>query len=336
MFMRFLFVVGVLFGLTGLLQASESLPIGWNLLGAKEDIANPKSTSSAEIVWSYDGSWTQDPDNISKGSGFWVKIAEATEPFVPTVIEKEWIATGFTTPESVIYDESNDVLYVSNINASPWSVDTNKGWISKVGTDGTIIEQKWISDLQSPKGMGIYNGKLYVADIGLLRIVDIASKTVEQSIEVSEAYLNDIAVSDDGRIFVSDVYYGQIFELQTDTLELLWSENTQSVNGLYAKDGNLIYGGSGNLYSLDLASMQATTIATGLPFDGNDGIESDGQGGYFVSNFDSKIAHVRDDGSSVLLVDMFYNAADIMYNASSNTLYIPTFSHNSVEAYHPN
>ncbi len=49
----------------------------------------------------------------------------------------------FELPESAIYDQKNDVLYISNITDHPFNKD-GTGYISKIGLDGTIIEKKGI------------------------------------------------------------------------------------------------------------------------------------------------------------------------------------------------
>ena len=70
----------------------------------------------------------------------------------------------FELPESVIYDEKNSVLYVSSITDHPFKKD-GTGYISKVGLDGSIIDLKWIKNLNAPKGLTIANDKLYIADV---------------------------------------------------------------------------------------------------------------------------------------------------------------------------
>ena len=70
------------------------------------------------------------------------KIA-LSDGHVETVWETEKI---FELPESVIYDPTNDVLYVSNITDHPFNKD-GTGYISKIGLDGTVIEKKWIDKL---------------------------------------------------------------------------------------------------------------------------------------------------------------------------------------------
>ena len=83
----------------------------------------------------------------------------------------------FELPESVIYDSKNDVLYVSNITDHPFKKD-GTGYISKIGLDGTIIEKKWVDNLNAPKGLTISKEKLYIADVDELVEVDIATAKV--------------------------------------------------------------------------------------------------------------------------------------------------------------
>ena len=84
-------------------------------------------------------------------------------------------------PESVLFDKANQILYVSNLDGSdPWKAD-GKGSIAKVGLDGKIIAAEWVSGLNAPKGMGLYNGKLYAADLGNIAVINIASGKIEKT-----------------------------------------------------------------------------------------------------------------------------------------------------------
>ena len=68
----------------------------------------------------------------------------------------------------------SNVLYVSNITDHPFNKD-GTGYLSKIGLDGTVIEQKWIDKLNAPKGLTISKDKLYIADVDELVEVDIAT-----------------------------------------------------------------------------------------------------------------------------------------------------------------
>ncbi len=56
-------------------------------------------------------------------------------------LELVWETQGFNNPESVVYDASSDILFVSNVNGSGVEKDGN-GYISKILLDGTILRQK--------------------------------------------------------------------------------------------------------------------------------------------------------------------------------------------------
>src|SRR5436190_9385058 len=104
-------------------------------------------------------------------------------------------------PESVLFDEAGKVLYVSNIDGQPWEKD-GKGSIGKVGLDGKIISVDWVSGLNAPKGLGMYKGKLYVADITDVAVIDIRKGAIEKLIPIEGAEnLNDISVGSDGVVW---------------------------------------------------------------------------------------------------------------------------------------
>jgi len=108
--------------------------------------------------------------------------------------------TLFRVPESVIYDENNDVLYVSNLNYEPRVKDGN-GFISRLSTSGEILDLKWVEDMSSPKGLGIYEGKLYVSDIDEVIVIDIARGEIAERIVIEGAkMINDISIDSEGNV----------------------------------------------------------------------------------------------------------------------------------------
>jgi len=134
--------------------------------------------------------------------------AGAQETSAPKPVVR--FAEGLATPESVLYDAANDRYLVSNINGSPTGVDNN-GYIAELSPDGKVIQGKFISGgvknvkLDAPKGMGISKGTLYVADITVVRKFDAKTGAVQGEIRFPKAtFLNDIAVSSDDKVYVSD------------------------------------------------------------------------------------------------------------------------------------
>ena len=120
-------------------------------------------------------------------------------------VEERWATERvLKTPESILYDEARDVLYVSNINGSPMGKDGN-GFISKLSTGGEILDLEWVTGLNAPKGAGIAGGTLYVTDIDELVEIDIEAGVVVQRYAAPGAiFLNDLAVDRKGNVYISD------------------------------------------------------------------------------------------------------------------------------------
>ncbi|MEJ7779069.1 MAG: ATP-binding protein [Daejeonella sp.] len=175
-------------------------------------------------------------------------------------------------PESVLFDKGNQVLYVSNIDGSdPWAAD-GKGSIGKVGLDGKIISVDWVRGLNAPKGLGMYNGKLYVADLTNLVIIDIASGKIDSSVSISGAVgLNDITIDSKGIVYISDSPGKQVFRFENGKSQLLL-DSLKGPNGLLIKDNELYVLDNMGMYKMN-ADKSLTKLTDGL--DGNaDGLEN--------------------------------------------------------------
>lgn len=123
--------------------------------------------------------------------------------------------TLMSTCESVIFDETRNVLYVSNINSGPGDKDEN-GFISKLSTDGEILDLKWITGISAPKGLGIYENILYVADLDELVVIDIEQGDIINKIPVDGAsFLNDIDIDSEGVVYISDSNTGKIHKFHS-------------------------------------------------------------------------------------------------------------------------
>ena len=120
--------------------------------------------------------------------------------------------TGFKTPESVRYDSTADVFYVSNINGSPDAKDGN-GFISRMKPDGTIDSLQLIAGgrggvtLNAPKGLALVGDTLWVADIDAVRAFNVRTGAPVATVDLSSFhayFLNDICVGGDGALYITD------------------------------------------------------------------------------------------------------------------------------------
>ncbi|MFV8344801.1 hypothetical protein [Flavobacterium sp. ZB4P13] len=236
-------------------------------------------------------------------------------------------------PESVLLDDKNKILYVSNIDGAPWAKD-GKGSIGKIGLDGKIIVTDWITGLNAPKGMGLYKNKLYVADVDKVIVIDLSKAVIIQNIPIIGAIaLNDITIDKKGVVYVSDSKTKKIHQLIDGKVSLLL-ENLKWPNGLLMHKKDFYVLDNGSLYQMD-KSKKLTLIADGME-GGTDGVVNVEVADFIVSCWDGVIWYVKGDGSKELLLDtkeQKINTADIAYDAKNKIVYVPTFWKNSVIAY---
>src|SRR5467141_412395 len=97
---------------------------------------------------------------------------------------------GFSTPESVLHDSTQDIYFVSNINGSPTAKDNN-GFISRVRPDGAIENLKFIEGgragvtLNAPKGMALRGDTLWLADIDAVRAFNAKTGAARDSVSMA-------------------------------------------------------------------------------------------------------------------------------------------------------
>lgn len=259
---------------------------------------------------------------------------EAVATSVPTAKMVWQTDTVLTTSESVIYDPATDALYVSNIAGNPGAKDGN-GSIGKVGIDGKVIDAQWVKGIDAPKGLGIWNGKLFVADIDRIHEIDIATATIANSFSVDSAqFLNDVTVGEDGSVYVSDSNTGKVHLLRDGKVST-WLTGLDGPNGLLAEGDNMMLA-QWNQKTLNVvdANKQVTLRADSI--ENPDGIEAVGNGGYLVSSWNGMVHYIDPNGNKTLLVDTradSVGAADIEYIQEKNLLLVPTFFKNTVVAY---
>ena len=260
-------------------------------------------------------------------------------------------------PESVVYAAKQDTLFVSNIDGKPDQKD-QKGFISKVyPSNGTITALNWITGLNAPKGMAIYNdSKLYVSDITDLVEIDIANgRIIKHYNAPGSAFLNDVAYDNHGNIYVSDTGTNTIYKLDTNlkdnTSLQVWLQSPElnSPNGLYVDNNKnkLIVASLGDLSKpgagmkiVNLENKTITTLGkegTTSPFGGLDGIESDttGMHYYVTDNPVGKVYTVNADGTGYgTLIDLQrQGTADLEFIPGQNMIIIPIMQDNKIAAY---
>lgn len=253
-------------------------------------------------------------------------------------LKKKWETPAILKePESVLFDKKNNVIYVSNINNPAGGKDGN-GSIGKISVTGEIMEVEWVlGGMDAPKGLGLHNGLLYVADLTNVVVIDIKSGKVLRTIEVDDAgMLNDITIDEKGIVYISDSNKKRIYSLANNKAEV-WLETDvfQRPNGLLAHKNKfyMIDMGSGIFYEINKKTKTLREIAKGL--EGGDGIVPYGND-FIISIWGGKVNFVSASGKIEKLLDTEaekVNAADIDYIPELNLLLVPTFFANTVAAY---
>ncbi len=256
--------------------------------------------------------------------------------FISDLVEKLWATSeGLKTPESVLYDAARNVCYVSNM-ADYTGEKGNDGFISIISLEGKILNLNWITELKDPKGMGIIGNNLYVADVTNIIEIDIPSGMISRAYAVENAkFLNDISVTPDGKVFVSDSKDQAVYLLQNDRVELfVKSDKLKGINGLWVGKNKLLAGANGMIVSIDLdtKSISDYILNTG----GIDGLVADGKGNYLISDWQGNVYRAYKSKEKETLIDTTpakINAADIDYIIKMSYLLVPTFNDNRVVCY---
>lgn len=253
---------------------------------------------------------------------------------------------GFQTPESVLWDSTQDVYFVSNINGAPNAKDGN-GYISVVGPAGMVRDSAFIKGLNAPKGMALVHDTLWVADIDVLRAFDARTAAPVATVPVPGAvFLNDVAAAPDGSIYITDtaIRFGatgpehvgsdQIFRIAPDhkVSVALKNDSLGRPNGI-TWDGAtqrfiVVPFGTGTLWAWKPGETTITALGTGPgQFDG---VEL-AKGAIWVSSWADSSVYRYENGHGTSLIKGVPSPADIGYDAKRNRVLIPIFTGNRVE-----
>jgi len=241
-------------------------------------------------------------------------------------VQKLWATdTILKVPESVLVDDKENCLWVSNIDGASNGKD-GKGSISKLSKTG--------ARLNAPKGMAKYKQELYVADLTELVIIDIKKGIIKNKIKVEgSVFLNDVTVNKNGAVFVSDSRTGKVHRIENGMVSIE-VENLQGPNGLLSIEDQLLILDRGSLLSVTPGGA-ISKIMDGMD-PSTDGIERVAPNQYIVSCWNGIVYFVAAGAQKITLFDTRsekINSADIGYDAKNKIIYVPTFMKNSVVAY---
>jgi len=252
---------------------------------------------------------------------------------------------GFVFPESCGYDPKGKALYVGNFGGAklaPAEKD-GLGYISKVGLNGKVLEQKWVpapggEALNKPKGIWIQGERLWVTDIDAVWIFDLKSKKGRKLALPGVGFANDPAVMGKA-LYISDNRNDKL--VKVEPADFLNSKNPKvtevfaglgiNPNGVYPSRLGMLYIGGflapdkpKGLYALGV-SGQVRPITE--PIGRIDGLYEMRDGSLLFTDWNTgSLSHWSEKSGVKKLADGFKGPADFCVvpgDAGSMTVVVP-------------
>jgi sugar lactone lactonase YvrE len=241
---------------------------------------------------------------------------------------------GNRLPESVVHDPRRGELYVTHYFRG------GNEFISRISTDGRILEREWITGLERPTGLVIHGDRLWAVERRALVEIDIEAGAILHRHPIPEpGFPNDVAFADDGTAFVTDTRADRIYRFRDGEFQTwLEGEGVLSPNGILVDGDQLLFGTSadGRLQRAGIADGTVETVARIGDGVNVDGLRPDGQGNYLVSDFNGRLFRVTPEGEVVKLLDTTASGAkcaDFEYVPEANLLVVPGLFDNRLTAY---
>jgi hypothetical protein len=257
---------------------------------------------------------------------------------------------GLDTPESVLYDSIADLYLVSNIGGGgdPVARDDN-GFIARLRPDGQVETLRWIDGaadsitLNAPKGLAVHGDTLFVADIDSIRSFDRSTGAPLDVRGVPGAtFLNDLAVGDDGRLYVTDSGLGAgmapngtdaVYQMGANGASpLLSGASLMNPNGITVHEGEIFMAPFGSRALMRVPTGGAPSVVVELPAGQLDGLVRLPDGSFLVSSWESNsVYRVRPDSTVETAAENVTSPADIGYDSRRRRLLIPLFTQSALE-----
>ena len=260
--------------------------------------------------------------------------------------EVKWVVDGLNEPESVLFDKKNNVIYISNINGDPLKLDNN-GYISKISVDGQILDKKWITGLDAPKGMAIFNDHLFVADLNKIWKFNISNKKKKSFLVNDAGFLNDLVADKNGNIYASDMFKNRIYKLKNETITI-WKKSKllDSPNGLLIEGNYLIIASwgkikrgfeteiKGKLLKVNLKTREIKKFFSTRPIGNLDGIVFNKDNGYLSTDWTKgKLLSINKKGIVTNSFKINEGSSDLEILMHKNLILIPMMKNNNLTAF---
>jgi len=266
------------------------------------------------------------------------------------------VERGLATPESVLWDATRELWYVSNINGVPVEKDDN-GYILRLTAEGAMMDSlPFINGaddditLHAPKGMALVGDTLWVADIDHVRGFNVVTGLEVAAVDlqgIGATFLNDVAAGADGTLYITDS--GIAFDATGNMLhpgasrvfaltgrsarEAVVLPRESAANGIAwdpSRGAWLIVGfNSPSIFAWTPGESSAAVVGTGPG--GGDGLVILADGRALYSSWADSSLTLFENGVSTTLRKGLPNPADLGYDPARGIVAVPLFSSDRVE-----
>jgi len=230
--------------------------------------------------------------------------------------------------------------------------------VSKLAADGSMIDQRWATDLRNPMGMRVSGKRLWVNNatevVGIN--LDDPSDRIIHLID-GAIVLNDLATDSSGYAYLSDTVNSRVVrvDLATGENSTYISTLPSSPNGLLVQ-GDRLYIASwgimseqpeeraewitktaGDLYWVSLKDSKKVRHIIAPELGNLDGVEIDQQGNIYVSDWESgKLYKISSSNKTVIELGQYgQGLADLGLNSLTGELVLPVMLSSEVLFYTP-
>jgi sugar lactone lactonase YvrE len=174
-----------------------------------------------------------------------------------------------STPESAVFDESRNRIYISNFNKFPRDLEAADDFISIIDLEGNILKLEWITGLKAPTGITIYDDHLFIVERDGISTYEIKTGEYVEKFKINApGFLNDIAIDEYGTIYFTDTSprnpeASSVCAIIEDKIDTIASDLINRSNGLLYHNRSLLVGNSGDQYlkRIDLDKHKVNNIA---------------------------------------------------------------------------
>jgi len=247
----------------------------------------------------------------------------------PDQADVVWVAEGeFCEPETVL-PLPDDTLLVSNVCDFR---EAGSGFLTLLNGDGKAIDWRIVENLDAPLGMELVGDRLHVVDNNRIKVFQWPGYELQQVIELDATVANDIAIADDGTIYVTDTARHQVIKRALDGEQslLIGESEFKGANGIEI-DGDVIYVGGERLWCVELRTSTVTTIGAEWLAD-IDGIEIERDGTLQITPVAGPLVRYRNDDDVEILGGAGISSANHGYAPELDLALIPTGFDNTVIA----